>query len=69
MTDYFPWMITDMPGCFFFGSDGDIMYFTDKHDGRYGVYKVEAAGPCWEDAVFVGNSIKSVLFDGQGWDV
>ena len=68
MTEWYPWLTEDMPDCFFFGRDGDDVYLYGMNNNKYGIYKVGFAGPDWEWAEYIGNSLASILIDGEGWD-
>lgn len=62
MTQWYPFLITQMPGCFFFANDGgDEAYLLGTHDGRSGIYSVGLAYADWEGATYLGESLSALL--------
>ena len=62
MTEWHPELMEDIPGCFFFASDGgDYGYLFGKHDGRGGIYRIGLSSPFWEHADYLGDSIYDIL--------
>ncbi|MGY2892522.1 hypothetical protein [Deinococcus sp. UYEF24] len=66
MTEWHPFLITQMPGCFFFARDSGDGYLFGSKDGQYGVYRVSLAYAEWEGATYLGESLRAVLIEGKG---
>lgn len=59
--------LNEMRTCFFFGTDGDIIYFyAADPEHKVGIYCCELAGMDWEEAEWLAASFRAFFAEGEG---
>ena len=59
--------LKEMDACFFFGTDGDIIYFYAADPGhKVGIYRCEPAAMDWQEAEWLSGSFHAFFGEGEG---